>query len=137
MTGAIKLFKFLQGCYCLVGIDSPPPNRQSGSLNFKNLIVILFFVQYLAASFAFFLFKANSAYEYGYSFFNALTELTMLVYYPNIILKMPDILKLIERYEEFIEKSELKRLPDRSMCEIVNNFNVIPKQIHFLHDRIT
>lgn len=120
MAGSIKLFQYLQSRHQAVGIYPPGPNQHSGSFNSKNSIFIFFFAQGWIASFAFFLFEAKSAYDYGFSFYVIITELATLAYYSITILKMPDILTLIEKYEELIEKSEWKR---NIFISNVNNFN--------------
>lgn len=108
MAGAIKLFQFLRKCYQIIGIYPPETNQKNYPFNSKNIIFMIFFVQVLFSCSAFLLFNATSAYDYGLSFYMAATELLLLVYYPIIIFKMPDILTLIGNFEKFIEKSKWK-----------------------------
>lgn len=106
MASTIKLFQYLQTRYQWIGIYPSQQNQTSGSFNLKNSIFIVVFVQMLLASVAFFIFKAEKPFDYGFSFIGIISELAMSVYYPIIIFKMSDILALIEKYEEFIERSK-------------------------------
>lgn len=56
--------------------------------------------------FGFVIFKAQSVYEYGITFCVTITLVGLIVIYICIIYTVTNILKLIEKYEEFIEKRE-------------------------------
>lgn len=58
--------------------------------------------------FAFALFRAKTVREFGDSYYTSTTSLSHSIYVSIHIWKMAKILKLIERFERIIQKSELK-----------------------------
>lgn len=104
-TAKLKSFQFTRNYYQLSGIYTPQAN-QDYSLNAKVLLNLFLFVAYVAAAFAYLLFEANSIGENAYSYCMSITLLWCTVLLTADTLKIPNILQLIEKYDEFIHKSK-------------------------------
>lgn len=105
MAGRIHLFRALQEYHCAVGVHSYEPN-QKWPLNLKNFLFIITVAQQFVASLAFFLFKAQSAAEFGWAFYLFITESTTISYYLMQIFHIKNTLELIENFELFIQESK-------------------------------
>lgn len=106
MAEQIKLLKLTQKMYQDMGIYPPQSNQNRRSINWRNIFMLVSFIQLLISSFAFLIDEADSIVDAGTSFYVAITELCCIVYYLINMWKIPKILKLIEHYENFIEKSK-------------------------------
>lgn len=106
MARPIKLFHFTQKLYHSFGLYPPESNDQSQTFNVKNGFIIFALVQIIPLSMAFFLFRANRLDEFGVSFHVSLKTLLALLNFITTICKMGNILKFIDKFEEFIEKSK-------------------------------
>ena len=107
MSGSIKLFSFIRK-YCHVWgiyLDQANENGQL-TLNSRNRLCVVSFVIHSLSSGAFFIYEANSLFEYGLSFFAASFGITFLFIYLAMLWQMENILEFIENCEQFIEKSE-------------------------------
>lgn len=104
-TNKVKLFKAVQTHFNALGFStsSPQPNQRC-KFNRKNLFYILVSAIILIPVLGFSIFKAQSVYEYGITFYTAITLLGLTAYYMIIIFEMGEMLKLIEKYEGLIEK---------------------------------
>lgn len=111
-SAEIKLFQFIRMHYQATGMYSPQAN-QNHSLNNKVSLIFLCFVQFEIALVAFFLFKAESFGELILAYLVSLTFAFYLIAIPINTLKIPQILQLIERFDEFIRKSKF----------LMNNFS--------------
>lgn len=110
MAGSIKLFQHLQRYYYkAMGIFLPQSNQKC-SPNWRNLFTAFFIAELFFAAFAFLLFKAKTTFEYGTNFYASISESCCLSYFFIQYRQMPNIAKLIESCEKFIEKSEYKTL---------------------------
>lgn len=102
----MKLFQKLLKCYQILGILMP----QSGQ-NYKQytrmLLFLLSITQMFISSAAFFLFKANSMREYFKTLSVIVTVSVCVIYISICKWKMGEVLKLIQKFEGFIKKSEL------------------------------
>lgn len=107
MAIPIKLFQFTQKLYSSVGIY-PPVASKNHLFNSKNGFIIFSWGHLSIFIGVFFLFKAESLYEYGCSYHICLTTLAAIFYFLTNIYQMENILKLIEKFDEFIACSELK-----------------------------
>lgn len=105
MDGPIKLFQNVQNFYHTMGIKS----NQYFSLNAKKLFFLLFITLGGISVTAYFIFEAKTIEEYGNSFYSAISNLYTLVDFIVTVWRMPDILKLIEKCEKFIENSKCTR----------------------------
>lgn len=102
---AMKFFQSFQKSCQIMGI-LPSEQNPRCSFNLITLLIsspaILFFI----SSMAFLLFKAQSIQEYRDSFFATTSSFASLVNFTIIIWKMPNYLKLIKKFEGFVQKSE-------------------------------
>lgn len=105
MAKSVELFKFLQKSYQTIGFYPSQTGQIGCSFNLKNLFILLSILQLFLSSLAFFLFEAHSLFDYGTSFYTSITNLFSLIILAIILWKMTDILMLIEKFEEYIEKS--------------------------------
>lgn len=105
MDGKIKLFQFVQNGYQIMGIYPSQSNRNV-LLNAKNVYFSLTMIEMIISSMAFFVFQAESIEEFGQSFFVSITILYALVGLLITIWKIPNILMLIEHFDEFVGKRE-------------------------------
>lgn len=106
MAGGIKLFQSFKKYSKSMGIDLSQSNQKC-SFTPINLLILVLFVQMFISSSAFFLFKAKSAYDYGFSFYISVAELLGLTIYLSIIgFKLADVVTLIQKYEDFIGMSK-------------------------------
>ena len=99
MDSSLKLFQLVQKFYQTMGI------YPSLTLNWKNLIFLLAMILQLIGLFAFFLFESTIISERGMVFFGITTNFYSLSDYSITLWRIPEILKLIELCEKFIEKS--------------------------------
>lgn len=105
MAGSIKLFQYLQSYYYqAMGIHLPQSNQKC-SANWRNLFAVFSIAILFLEAFAFLLFKAKTTFEYGTNFYTSISEYCCLLYFFIQYRQMPNISKLIESCEEFIEKS--------------------------------
>lgn len=108
MSSVIKLFNTLKKHYKIFGLDiSPSQSSHEAKFTFHatNIFQLISPVPLYVSSTAFFFFKAQTPDENGTSFYVSITLLTIAI---NIVVfewKMPKIMELIERYEEFIANS--------------------------------
>lgn len=105
MAGRIYLFRALQGYHHTMGVY-PCKSDQEWPLKSKNWLVIITVAQQLVSSLAFFLFKAKSAAEFGWTFYIFTTESTTISYYLVQIFHFGNTLKLIKKFEIFIHESK-------------------------------
>lgn len=103
----IKLFQSIQKFYHTIGFKHS--SKSHSSCNCRNLFALFAITQLFITSTAFFLLEANSLQEYSTSFYGSITELDCLVYFATNFFKLRNILKLIENYDKFIEKSKKKQ----------------------------
>lgn len=99
-----KIFRAVQKYFKALGFYPPPQPNQTCEFNRKNVFYIFAVAGMLIPLMGFFLFKATSAYEYSVSFYMSIVMITMTTYCSVLIYKMGSIVKLIEKYEEFIKK---------------------------------
>lgn len=103
--GPIKLFQFIRMHYQRTGIYSPEI-YENHLLNRKVQIYLLAFVQLLIAATAFLLFKARSIGDVVFSYCDCITMAWYIAVIALNAYKISNIFRLIDRYDEFIRKSE-------------------------------
>lgn len=79
------------------------PNRRC-ELNSKNLYYVLVIAIMVIPELSFLILKARSVYEYGITIYVTITMIGMVMYYAIIGCQLGKMLKMIEKYEEIIEK---------------------------------
>lgn len=101
----MKLFQSIRKFYQEAGIQPPQPN-QNYSFQWNHFFCIFFLIQLLCSTMAFILFEAKSVVEYAEAFFPSSTVVAALLNFIVCILENTNILQLIVKFEEFIEKSK-------------------------------
>lgn len=107
MAGRLKLLQFTQKAYRHIGIYPSQSNRNWHSINWRSIFMLFSLIQMAVSSLAFLLFEANDIVDAGLSFFAVNSEICCTTYYLINMWKIPKILELIERFDKFIENSEL------------------------------
>lgn len=102
MAAPVKLFRSFERFNRFLGMH--PPNQRN-SFNLRSAFELLTLMLLFTSSAAQFLFKASAIVEYAQSFYISTTALCVTVNFVSISIEMRDILLLIEKYEEFIQKS--------------------------------
>lgn len=102
----MKLFRSIQIYFQMLGIH-PPQQNHIHSLNVQNVFIICVLTQGFLLTLSFCLFKAKSVREYGDSYYTCTTSLSHGVYTAIHIWKMPQISRLITRFETLILESKL------------------------------
>lgn len=119
MASPIKLFHTFQKFYKTMGLDTDGVSNQSrrsknllGSIKstklWKNLFFIISTLQLSISSTTLFLIDAQTADQYGLTFYVSITTFCALVNYLAITFKLNEISMLITKYEQFISKSWFK-----------------------------
>lgn len=109
MAHAVKLFLATQLFYKALGIYPTKPN-QKYSFDMMSFFVLLSMLVMLISTAAFFFFKAETTQEYSDTFYVSSSEFTFIVCFLINIWKMTNILKLIAKYEEFVQNSKCSKL---------------------------
>lgn len=103
MAGRIKLFSTFQKLHESMSLKATSPKYL---INPKNIFLSISTVQLFITSSAYFFFGAKTTDEHAISFFISITILSVVINVSTIALKYTDeILTLIGKYEQFIEKS--------------------------------
>lgn len=76
------------------------------SINWGIIFIFVSLLQMFISSLAFLIFEADTVMDAGKSFYCADTTLWCANFYLIQMWKMPEILKLIENFEKFIEESK-------------------------------
>lgn len=87
----------------------PSHSNQSYSIDFKSPLIFLPNFLFFICSLSFLVLKANSIENYDDSFFMTSASLASAANFLIIILKMPNIFKMIAIFEEKVEKSKQKQ----------------------------
>lgn len=105
---SIELFQFIQNYLRAIGVHRPEPKQNDPHFfNSKNWIFILSGVPMLISSLAFFVYQAETAFDYGLTFYYSSCLVFGAIFYINYIWKVENISKFIENCETFIEQSKL------------------------------
>lgn len=106
MTTQIKLFQSAQKYIRRLGIYPSQPN-QSYSFNLKNAFSLSLLILMFIFRIAYFLYEAQTIAEHAQIFYLSVTEMALIVDFVTMCWKIGDILQLIEKFEQFIQKSKL------------------------------
>lgn len=106
MAIPIQLFQSLRKFIRMLGIHPSQPNQRY-SFSLKSVAIFMTLILLFASSTAYFLFKAETIPEYAQCFYMSATALCITINFLTLCLEMRNILKLIEKYEEFIQKGEI------------------------------
>lgn len=105
MAGPIKLFQTVQKLNKTMGLNISHERQTSSAKLIRNLFFIASITQLFISSTAFFLFEAQTADDYGISFYVLLTTLCVVINFVTVAWRTDKISMLIECYEKFIGKS--------------------------------
>lgn len=106
MTASIQLFRSVHNYCQILGVTPKSQSNRKISINFRNLIPIFLFLTGCISSCAYFLFEADTILKKGNAFYAFISSLCILYILFVQIWQMPNTLKLIANFEEFIEKSK-------------------------------
>lgn len=100
----LKLFHAVQKYFNAMGFFASPlqPNERC-KFNWINLYFVLVLVIPVVPVLGFLIFKAQSAYEYGITFYAAITVILRISNHLTIINDLGKMLKLNKKYEEIIK----------------------------------
>lgn len=105
MAKQIKLFQSFQKFHQMLGVRLCESN-QSYSFNYRSVVILLQIIFNLTSSTAYSLFKAKTIEERVQSVYVSITELSVMITFSTMCRKMTNILQLIQKFEEFIQKSK-------------------------------
>lgn len=105
MSGSVKLFQFIQKCHQMIGIHSIEPNQNQWYTK-RTAIFMSFSTQCILTSSGFLLFKAESMFEYGFTYFILITLIVETINYTLFIWQSENTIEFIDNCEKFIEKRE-------------------------------
>lgn len=104
MVGSIKLFRSLQNSFRTMGIS--PPN-QIFAWNSKKLFFLFGLIMAFISRFLYFVFEAKFVEENGFeSFYETFLLLIALSVLFQEVWQLPEMLQLINMYDDFIERSK-------------------------------
>lgn len=102
----IKLFKFTQKMYEIVGICSQYSNQERISRNVKHCLILCCLVQLLLSSAAYLWLEADSMIEYGMLSYSCTTLILGIIIYSIVVLRTEQFFNYIQNFERFIAKSK-------------------------------
>lgn len=108
---SVKLISFIRKYYHAIGIHSPRSNQNRSSLNWKNVTLIICFVQGIISKTAFLVFAANSVSDLGMAVFYWSAMFLGIGLYLGSIWEMGNLSQFVENSEAFIEKSMYSSSP--------------------------
>lgn len=104
MANVIKLFQLTQVYFQILGIYPTKPN-QKYSFDVTSVFVLLLMIVLFISTVTFFLLEAETVEEYLHTFYFSSSDFGFILCFLVNVWKMPNILQLIENYEEFTRKS--------------------------------
>lgn len=106
MANTLKLFQLAQAYYKTLGIYPTKPNQKYAFDLTSFLILFILLVDFISTV-TFFFFTAETAQENSDSFYVSSSTFNFIVCFVINFWKMSNILQLIGKYDEFIQKSKL------------------------------
>lgn len=119
MAGEIRLFRYVRKFYRMVGIYPPSKHQQRHPFDVKKTFGLASTIWVTISILWYFYFEANSTDEYAKGFIGTVSMLECLLYFLINSSKIKSILKLIRKFEDFIESSELMEIMQMS-----NHFHI-------------
>lgn len=99
----MKIFQYVQKLYGVLGIHRSNSNKNN-TWNRRKVLTYFMLVQFTGTSIIFFLFQAKTFKEYADSFYISATASLKVCTYTVSLWKMPKVFKLIDNFENFIQK---------------------------------
>ena len=106
MAQTIKLFQPLEKVHQSLGIQTSQP-KSKDRVSLKCYFFLMSMIIYLISSLAFFMFDGESVAESGDSFYQVSTQIASIFHLITYIREVPEIRRLIRKFEDFIQKSKL------------------------------
>lgn len=106
MANTLKLFQLAQVYYKTLGIYPTKPNQKYSFSATSFSILLIMAVDFISTATFFFL-KAETTQEYSDSFYVSSSTFNFIICFAINVWKMSNILQLIGKYEEFVQKSKL------------------------------
>lgn len=109
----MKLFQFIRNLHKTIGLTAPSfdqSNQQRCSFNFRNISILICMIELTISSILYFLFEATALNEQAESFYTCLSEIACISDFLVNIWNVPKMVKLIEKFERFIEKRKFLNL---------------------------
>lgn len=100
----LRLFTAVQTYLSVLGFHSSSQPNQICAFTRTNGYHTCTLAGMIIPSMGFFIFKAQSAYDYSSTFFISITMISGLIYLTVVFYKMNSIRNLIVQYQEIIEK---------------------------------
>lgn len=100
----MKLFQCVEQLHQALGIQ-PTPSSLNTSFNLKNVFALFCIVHLFATSTVFLLFEAETVANMSDSFYVSISALSCICNLLISIWRVQQIIRLIEKFEQFIEKS--------------------------------
>lgn len=101
-----KLFRWIRKLHKMAGIYPSSKSNQIFSSNCKKFIVLLAMLSLFISSFTYALFEADSTKDYAASLSVSIMVLTNVVFFLINMKEMKNIMKLVQKLEDFIEISK-------------------------------
>lgn len=109
-TLKMLLLQSVRNYFEVFGIYSPASNPYNSKWNWRIVVFFISLAQLAISSAAFSLLQAKTAAESGYSFCQALNGTAAMAIISVYLWKCEKIFKLLEQFERFVDKSELKKI---------------------------
>lgn len=105
MASSIEPFQFALKFHQTIGICPSLNNREQCSFTMKNTIFLMSSAQFTLSAAAFFVYSADSMFEYGFGFYTSICGVNSTVMYGLWMWQMGNNLKFVKNCREFIERS--------------------------------
>lgn len=134
----MKLFRFVRNFLTKIGLIQPidRSHKQHCPFNFKLIFILICIIQLAISTMAFFLYEATTLGERAESLYTFISELVCIINYLVIILIWPKMVKSIEKFEQFIEKSEFWTFFHKNKIEICFYFVIGPSTKSISYDKL-
>lgn len=100
MAHKIKLFEWIRRMYQIIGIY---PTSKSNSIMFVNFVLLF---GLLMGSLAYIVFESKRTADRAIGFSTAVLATTVILFYSTTMFEMTNTIRLIGRFEDFIEMSK-------------------------------
>lgn len=131
----MKSFRSLREFYQVSGVLPPQPNQKC-MLNAKNVLFLTGMLQYVVWGTPFLLFKPASVTDYGKAIYGITSMLVFSLNFLITINSSADIFKLIDKFENFMERSKSFSFPKRTILRFYKRLSFIPKNDRTIGVRI-
>lgn len=106
MAYSVKLFQFFQKFQQIIGLYPPQPNQREILIIAKRALFLIWFPQPILSLVAYFVYEAESMFEFGFAIYTLLTLLNSVAIYLLFIWQLKNTLEFIANCEGFIAKSK-------------------------------